>query len=174
MYRPPLVHAATLPLPAGACNDTCPPTTGACLPAHAQSTCPAHMPRTHAQNTPPEHTPRAHAQRTCQTRVAAAACPAPVVLRERVERVGHLDDDDDGERERCRLGLAFGEVLARLVKRDERAARGVVVGRKALPRGAALPVRELVPCHGCVTVRAQVYAHEAVKHVPGAESANLR
>lgn len=73
----------------------------------------------------------------------------------------------------CPRRLPHREVVARFRKGDGRAAGGVRPGLEALPRGAGLPVGQLVPGHCCVTVRRQVDAHEAVVHVPGHKRANL-
>mmetsp|Transcript_11360 Transcript_11360/g.25637 ORF Transcript_11360/g.25637 Transcript_11360/m.25637 type:complete len:407 (-) Transcript_11360:1767-2987(-) len=98
------------------------------------------------------------------------------IFAKRVQRVEHLDRHENAQRQRARLRLAHGKVLAWRAERHATSTRGAVrkAGAESLPRLALTPRHQLLHRDGRVAVAAQVDAHEVRGRVPCRERAHRR
>mmetsp|Transcript_12287 Transcript_12287/g.32633 ORF Transcript_12287/g.32633 Transcript_12287/m.32633 type:complete len:474 (-) Transcript_12287:433-1854(-) len=98
------------------------------------------------------------------------------IFAKRVQRVEHLDRHENAQRQRARLRLSHGKVLAWRAERHATSTRGAVrkAGAESLPRLALTPRHQLLHRDGRVAVAAQVDAHEVRGRVPCRKRAHRR
>lgn len=97
------------------------------------------------------------------------------VLRKGIQRVEHLDRDQDGKRQCHCLHFANGEVVTRVRKRDGSTPCNLVWRcGEVLPGRTLTPIAKLRQLDECVPVASKVDAQKGSLCVPQDEDANSR